>query len=168
MAYTEINQPGLYDALKPDRLFPGGFASHATPLENFSHEGFRAIMPEGEYKADPFDYGPFEVWYAAHRKTNRHCWTGWDQKYQERQMGYVLWDLRRILDRNLLELFRRDGGPQEVTEPAGLRLRRSILYRTRLWANGGHGYWNWADRSRLVLDNVDFSQPSLFYGSIGK
>ena len=103
------------------------------------------------------DCGPMEAWLWANSNSSKGEFYFRKDHRPLRQRGYVMWDLQRLLDWKLLE------SPVEdviAPHPPGYpeRLRReaerneqseSFKERSRIWMDGGRGWWAPGDESHI-------------------
>lgn len=69
-----------------------------------------------------------------------------------RERGYVLWDSSRLYSNNILEMF-KDPPEERTHEESRVELdamRYSWAERSKVWQQGGSGYWADGDLSKIV------------------
>ena len=141
-------------------LRPPDLSQHdGIPLEEFKDEEERFFV--NQPFDDDDDIGPAEAWRWVHaRSTKDHFYYRKDHR-QLRRRGYVMWDLPRLLGWNFLSIPVKalvlEGLPRGL-EFLGERAERDVdrkkekyswTERTRIWMNGGSGWWAPGDESRI-------------------
>ena len=139
----------LFEALTP----PDSLQHHGIPLEEYTDEEERMYVNSSFDKHDG-DIGPAEAWRWAHAKSTKERFYYLKSHRSLRQRGYVMWDLKRHLEwgllekpvANMLDSLRLDFLRWESVQQ---EQRRSFEERTRIWLNGGRGWWAQGDESQI-------------------
>ncbi|CAF9920038.1 MAG: hypothetical protein ALECFALPRED_001411 [Alectoria fallacina] len=133
----------LFEALGPPRLLQYG----GVPLEEYNEE------EEKLYVRSPFDddddIGPAEAWRRVHAKSTKGRFYYVEDHCLFRRRGYVMWDLSRLLGWNFLSLpvqalaSERLSGYLEHLEKKAEREKQEVSWteRSRIWSEGGRGWW---------------------------
>ena len=126
-----------------------------VPLKEYTEE-LKTLRISPPFVTDS-DRGPTEAWEWANSKSSRGQF--YFQEYHQplRQRGYVMWDLQRLLDWKLLEqpvedviAPRRRGYPERLRREAERNEQReSFKERSRIWMDGGRGWWTPGDESHI-------------------
>ena len=126
-----------------------------VPLEVYTEE-LKTLHISPPFLNDS-DRGPTEAWRWAHSKSSKGQFYFREDHRPLRQRGYVMWDLQRLLDWKLLEnpvedviAQRRAGYPERLRQQAERdEQRESFKERTRIWMDGGRGWWTPGDESHI-------------------
>ena len=141
----------LSNAMSPPRLLP----YQSVTLEEYFDEK-EAALAEIPFDDDN-ESGAAEAWRWAHATTTRKRPYFLEDHRPLRQRGYVMWDLRRLLEWNLIEkpvgdLIAR----HRLSYPELLRWEaeqdeqmESWEERSRIWQEGGEGWWAPGDESQI-------------------
>ena len=141
----------LSNALKPSPLLQ----SQGATLEEYNDE------EESLFVQPPFDEdndsGPAEAWRWAHAASTENRFYFLEDHRPLRQRGYVMWDLKRLLDWHLLEKPVEDLISRHVRDNYGRWERaaeeeeqmESWEERSRIWQEGGRGWWAPGDESQI-------------------
>ena len=103
------------------------------------------------------DCGPMEAWLWANSDSSKGQFYFRNDHRPLRQRGYVMWDLQRLLDWKLLEnrvedviAPHRPGYPERLRREAERNEQReSFKERSRIWMDGGRGWWTLGDESHI-------------------
>lgn len=105
-------------------------------------------------KQDPDDAnrGPYEAWWPSHRCNSRYDMVLCPDQDALRERAYVLWDMERLEQYNLLEIFAKlDDQPRpEPDENARAEMERSWDARSKIWQKSGRGLWYADDESKII------------------
>ena len=126
-----------------------------VPLKDYTEE-LKILHISPPFLKDS-DRGPTEAWRWAHSKSSKSQFYFRADHRPLRQRGYVMWDLQRLLDWKLLEnpvenviAQRRPGYPERLRRKAERdEQRQSFKERSRIWMNGGRGWWTPGDESHI-------------------
>ena len=141
----------LSNAMSPPRVLP----YQSVTLEEFFEEK-EAVFVKSPF-GDDNESGPAKAWRWAHATTRQNRSYFLEKHRPLRQRGYVMWDLRRLLEWNLFK------------NPVGdLIARHRMSYfdllrweaeqneqmnsweeRSRIWQEGGEGWWAPGDESHI-------------------
>lgn len=103
------------------------------------------------------DCGPMEAWRWAHSESTRGQFYFRRDHGPLRQRGYVMWDLKRLIDWHLTEKPVRDIISRRRLDYFGLKEKdaewreqsESWKERSRIWQKGGRGWWAPGDESHI-------------------
>ncbi|KAI1296230.1 hypothetical protein F5Y03DRAFT_296368 [Xylaria venustula] len=146
----------LYRALKKgfhyNRRVPSNQDALVSSFDNSQDYAFKVKSPFFEDSDD----GPFTVWKWAHnsKPLSRSAYD-WDQSIL-RKGGYVMWDRARLNASGILRntwqprVVRRSMPHDLIGEVNHETLRFSWAERSRIYGEGGIGWWDFGDESRIV------------------
>ena len=126
-----------------------------VPLEDYTEE-LKTLHIGPPFLSDS-DSGPMEAWRWANSKSSKGEFYFREDHRPLRQRGYVMWDVKRLLNWKLLEQPVEDViAPRHVGYPERLRReaergeqRESFKERSRIWMHGGRGWWAPGDESHI-------------------
>lgn len=126
-----------------------------VPLNEYTEEDEKRYL-HPSFDSDN-DRGPVEAWRWAHSKSSRSAFWFREDHQPLLQRGYVLWDLKRLIDWKILEkpvediIARKYLGYFERVERRAERegQMESWKERSRIWQEGGRGWWAPGDESRV-------------------
>lgn len=143
---SALASPGakLHDALNAEYADD---VDSDTALGDYSSDEL-AVLNQHPDEND-MDPGPYEAWYAAHVHLPAGAWVMFPDNAGRRERAYVLWDGSRIQQYKLLEEFENAAEPSYV--PGDVEtMEKSFEERSKIWQQGGTGYWSPGDTSRIV------------------
>ena len=124
-------------------------------------EADRAALAKPMSALDP-DKGPAEAWFWAYYRENMaQCYALGEQK-QLRERGYVMFDYDRlarweVFDQQFTSTIDRDSSEMKARHK---EMHDSWRKRSKVWQNGGRGWWSEDDQSKLIWirNNSDFAR----------
>jgi hypothetical protein len=143
---SALASPGvkLHDALNAEYADD---VDSDTALGDYSSDEL-AVLNQHPDEND-MDPGPYEAWYAAHVHLPAGAWVMFSDNAGRRERAYVLWDGSRIQQYKLLGEFENAAEPSYV--PGDVEtMEKSFEERSKIWQQGGTGYWSPGDMSRIV------------------
>lgn len=140
---------GIYQVL--DSELDGGphDEENSRLLEDYSTTELEALMPySNSTEANP---GPYEAWYQAHLDETRFSFVFSESTNAMRARAYVLWDLERLEEYQLLQSFKAVECYSEeiLTDEAEEYMEHTWHERSLIWREGGRGFWYENDRSQI-------------------
>ena len=162
-AYTYDDRHRLYWS---NRRSSGSFLSDALgPLRELSDQGVMLKDYDDEEEKriikrsfdDDNDSGPEEAWRWAHNTKTKNRFYFLANHQPLRQRGYVMWDLQRLVNWGILNksvakmiVRRSPASYNEADETAEEREQdESWEERSRIWGEGGRGWWAPGDESHI-------------------
>ena len=126
-----------------------------VPLKDYTEE--MKTLHIGPAFLNDSDSGPMEAWGWANSKSSKGQFYFREDHRPLRQRGYVMWDLQRLLNWKLLEkpveeviAPHRRGYPERLRrEVEREEQRKSFKERSRIWMDGGRGWWAPGDESHI-------------------
>ncbi|TGJ78685.1 hypothetical protein E0Z10_g10076 [Xylaria hypoxylon] len=118
-------------------------------LEDYNDEEKRALNPRQD--EEDMDEGPFTIWQSCHNRLPRPDWVLCHDHARLRDRAYVLWDSERIREYKMLQFFedlRESPNESEddlVLFEAFQKMQHSFKERSKIWLDGGRGYWDNGD-----------------------
>ncbi|KAI1180577.1 hypothetical protein F4777DRAFT_528505 [Nemania sp. FL0916] len=108
---------------------------------------------------DDTEKGPFEAWHAAHTDLPDGNWVMLEENAWLRRCAYVFWDWDRIQSHDLLPIFGSLSNPSvSLYTPEEYEIMEESFHeRSKIWLEGGLGYWSKGDTSRIKFNGVNRS-----------
>ncbi|EPE32081.1 hypothetical protein GLAREA_12163 [Glarea lozoyensis ATCC 20868] len=118
-------------------------------LDEYTEQEIQALVP----RIDPHDtdQGPFKAWRLVHGDLPHDCWVSHNDTSGLRERAYVMWDLDRLENHNLLATFPNvPEATEKYTDEEYDNMQESFKIRDDIWEAGGMGYWSKDDTSKIV------------------
>ncbi|KAH8655248.1 hypothetical protein BX600DRAFT_515083 [Xylariales sp. PMI_506] len=147
MLKSALASPGarLRDALIAEY---GEDVESNVALGEHSDEELKRLIPRND--GHDTDIGPYTAWYDAHTHLPPGAWVMFADNSARRERAYVLWDWGRITAYNLLEKF--EDAPELTESQDDFEvIIHSFQERSKIWQQGGWGYWTEGDNSRIKI-----------------
>jgi hypothetical protein len=138
----------LYDELNTE--YDSNIEDNGLLLSEYSQNNLDSLNPR-ENHADT-DTGPYEVWALTHSRRSQYSFVMFIGDDWLRRRAYVLWDSSRLHRNKLLEML-KDPPEERRHRPSQAEwdiMIHSRAERSRIWLQGGSGYWAEGDLSRVV------------------
>ncbi|KAM3064800.1 hypothetical protein ACMFMG_008719 [Clarireedia jacksonii] len=142
----------LYDELNTE--YDTNIEDSGLLLHEFSQAEVDSLNPH-EDSADT-DTGPLEAWHLTHLFRSRYSFVMFPGDDWLRKKAYVLWDSSRLHSglhsSNVLEML--NDSPEERAHDHSRAewdaMNHSWTERSRIWQQGGSGYWANGDLSKII------------------
>lgn len=143
---SALASPGvkLHDALNAEYAVD---ADDDTPLAYYTND---ELLASNRYPDEhDMDLGPFATWFSAHVHLPASAWVMFSDNAGLRERAYVFWDRSRIDGYMLDEEF--ETTPDPLYAPGDVEdMKQSFEERSKIWQQGGRGFWSPGDTSRIV------------------